>query len=77
MFRGKKYKESAKMVDRTVQYDAKDAFDLLIKTSKAKLTRRSSCTSSWASIPVTRTSRSEAPSFCPRNRKNRTRARLL
>jgi large subunit ribosomal protein L1 len=36
MFRGKKYKESAKMVDRTVQYDAKDAFDLLIKTSKAK-----------------------------------------
>jgi large subunit ribosomal protein L1 len=36
MFRGKKYKESAKLIDRTVQYDAKDAFDFLIKAAKAK-----------------------------------------
>ncbi|NLO49144.1 MAG: 50S ribosomal protein L1 [Clostridiales bacterium] len=36
MFRGKKYKESAKLIDRMVQYDAKDAFDLLIKASTAK-----------------------------------------
>ncbi len=36
MFRGKKYKESAKLIDRAVQYDAKDAFDLLIKAAKAK-----------------------------------------
>ncbi len=35
MFRGKKYKESAQLVDKTVQYDPKDAFDLLIKTAKA------------------------------------------
>lgn len=35
MFRGKKYKESTKLVDRTVQYDAKEAFDLMIKTAKA------------------------------------------
>lgn len=35
MFRGKKYKESAKLIDRSIQYDAKDAFDLLIKTAKA------------------------------------------
>ena len=36
MFRGKKYKESAKLIDRMVQYDPKDAFDLLIKASTAK-----------------------------------------
>ncbi|MBO4422464.1 MAG: 50S ribosomal protein L1, partial [Clostridia bacterium] len=36
MFRGKKYKDSAKLVDRTKQYDEKEAFDLLIQTSKAK-----------------------------------------
>lgn len=36
MFRGKKYKDSAKLVDRTKQYDEKEAFDLLVQTSKAK-----------------------------------------
>ena len=36
MFRGKSYKESAKLVDRTVLYDPEDAFDLVIKASKAK-----------------------------------------
>jgi len=36
MFRGKNYKESAKLVDRTVLYDPADAFDLVIKASKAK-----------------------------------------
>jgi large subunit ribosomal protein L1 len=36
MFRGKNYKESVKLVDRSVQYDSPDAFDLVIKTSKAK-----------------------------------------
>ena len=36
MFRGKNYKESAKLVDRTVLYDPSDAFDLVIKASKAK-----------------------------------------
>jgi len=36
MFRGKNYKESAKLVDRTVQYDPADAFDLVIKAAKAK-----------------------------------------
>ena len=35
MFRGKKYKESATLVDRTILYDPKDAFELLIKTAKA------------------------------------------
>ncbi|MCL2079562.1 MAG: 50S ribosomal protein L1 [Oscillospiraceae bacterium] len=36
MFRGKNYKESAKLVDRTIMYDPADAFDLVIKASKAK-----------------------------------------
>ncbi|MCD7767826.1 MAG: 50S ribosomal protein L1 [Oscillospiraceae bacterium] len=36
MFRGKNYKESAKLIDRTVLYDAKDAFELVCKTAKAK-----------------------------------------
>ena len=36
MFRGKNYKESAKLVDRATLYDAADAFDLVIKASKAK-----------------------------------------
>ncbi|MDR2569732.1 MAG: 50S ribosomal protein L1 [Oscillospiraceae bacterium] len=36
MFRGKNYKESAKLVDRTILYDPVDAFELVIKASKAK-----------------------------------------
>ncbi|MCL2662291.1 MAG: 50S ribosomal protein L1 [Oscillospiraceae bacterium] len=36
MFRGKNYKESAKLVDRSVLYDPADAFDLVIKASRAK-----------------------------------------
>lgn len=36
MFRGKKYKDSIKLVDRSKQYDEADAFDLIVKTSKAK-----------------------------------------
>jgi large subunit ribosomal protein L1 len=36
MFRGKKYVESAKLVDRTRQYDLGEGFDLVLKTAKAK-----------------------------------------
>ena len=36
MFRGKNYLESAKLVDKTNAYDPADAFDLVIKASKAK-----------------------------------------
>ena len=36
MFRGKNYKESAKLVDKANLYDPMEAFDLVIKTSKAK-----------------------------------------
>ena len=36
MQRGKNYIESAKLIDRTKLYDAAEAFDLVIKASKAK-----------------------------------------
>lgn len=36
MFRSKNYKESAKLVDRQTLYDPREAFDLVIQTSKAK-----------------------------------------
>lgn len=36
MKRGKKYLESAKLVDRTVLYDINEGLDLVIKTAKAK-----------------------------------------
>ncbi len=36
MFRGKKYQNSARQIDRTVQYEAKDAFELICKTASAK-----------------------------------------
>ena len=36
MFRGKNYKESAKLIDKQALYDPMEAFGLLIKTSKAK-----------------------------------------
>ena len=36
MFRGKKYQESAKLVERTKFYDPEEALDLVVKASKAK-----------------------------------------
>ena len=36
MFRGKKYKDSAKLIDSAKLYDASEAIDLVIATSKAK-----------------------------------------
>ncbi len=36
MFRGKKYQNSAKQIDRTALYEAKDAFELICKTASAK-----------------------------------------
>ncbi|MDR0489788.1 MAG: 50S ribosomal protein L1 [Oscillospiraceae bacterium] len=36
MFRGKNYKESVKLVDKLNLYDPNDAFDLVIKASRAK-----------------------------------------
>jgi len=36
LFRGKKYKESAKLIDRSVQYDPTEALDLVVKGASAK-----------------------------------------
>ena len=36
MFKGKKYVDSAKLIDRSVQYEIADAMDLVVKTAKAK-----------------------------------------
>lgn len=36
MFRSKNYKDSTKLYDRQTQYDPKEAFELVVKTSKAK-----------------------------------------
>ncbi|MDY4180108.1 MAG: 50S ribosomal protein L1 [Pseudoflavonifractor sp.] len=36
MFRGKKYKQSAQMIDRAVQYDPSEALDLVVKGATAK-----------------------------------------
>ncbi len=36
MFRGKKYQESVKLIDKSKQYEAAEALDLAVKTAKAK-----------------------------------------
>ena len=36
LFRGKNYKEAAKLVDKNKQYDPQEAFETLVKASKAK-----------------------------------------
>jgi large subunit ribosomal protein L1 len=36
LFRGKKYKDSAKQIDRNTQYDAAEGMALICKTAKAK-----------------------------------------
>ena len=36
LFRGKKYKDSAKLVDRSTQYEVPAAMDLVVKTASAK-----------------------------------------
>ena len=36
MFRGKKYQDSAKLVDKSKQYDPQEAMELVTKTAKAK-----------------------------------------
>ena len=36
MFRGKNYKESTKLIDKSTQYEPAEAFELVTKTAKAK-----------------------------------------
>jgi large subunit ribosomal protein L1 len=43
MKRGKRYSEAAKLVDRSVLYDAKDAADIVVKTASAKFDETVEC----------------------------------
>ena len=36
MFRGKKYQDSVKLIDKSKQYEAAEALELAVKTAKAK-----------------------------------------
>ena len=36
MFRGKKYQESAKLIDKGALYDTAEAMELVVKTAPAK-----------------------------------------
>ena len=36
MFRGKKYQDSAKQIDKALQYDPKEGLELICKTASAK-----------------------------------------
>ena len=36
MFKGKKYQDSAKLIDKTKLYDSNEAISLVCQTSKAK-----------------------------------------
>ena len=40
MFRGKKYQESAKQIDRAALYDTNEAMELIVKTAPPSSTRR-------------------------------------
>ena len=40
MKHGKKYVDSAKLIDRAKLYDAEEALDVCIKTARLSLTRR-------------------------------------
>ena len=44
MFRGKKYQESAKLIDKAALYDTAEAMELVVKTAPPSLTRLSSST---------------------------------
>lgn len=63
MKHGKKYNESAKLIDRAKVYDSMEALGLTISTAKANLTKRLSCMSVWVLTPVMLTSRFAALSF--------------
>ena len=65
MFRGKKYQESAKLVDRSVQYDPNEALDLVVKGASAKFDETVEIHIKLGVDSVTLTSRSVAQLFCP------------
>ena len=65
MKHGKHYVDAAKLVDSTKLYEVNEALELPARPLPPSSTRLSSCTSVWALMAVTLTSRSAALSFCP------------
>ena len=58
MFRGKKYQDAAKQIEKNTQYDAAEGFGLICKTASAKFDET-------VELHVKLTSRSAAPSSSP------------
>ena len=65
MNHGKKYTESAKLIDRTKVYDPQELWTSAARPPRPSLTRPSSCTSVWALTAAMLTSRSAALLSCP------------
>ena len=64
MKHGKKYVDSAKLIDRAKLYDAEEALDVCIKTAKAKFDETVEAHINWVLTAVMLTSRSAALSCC-------------
>ena len=65
MKHGKHYVDAAKLVDSTKLYEVNELWSWPARPLLPSSTRPSSCTSVWALMAVTLTSRSAALSFCP------------
>ena len=65
MKHGKKYNESAKLIDKAALYEPAEALELAVKSATAKFDETVEVTSVWALTPVTLTSRSAAQSSFP------------
>ena len=65
MKHGKKYVDSAKLIDTLNAYDPEEAVALAIQTSKAKFDETIEIHARLGVDPVTLTSRFVAPLFCP------------
>lgn len=64
MFRGKKYQESMKLIDKQRLYDSDEALSLATQTAKAKFDETVEVHVKLALTPVMPTSRSEARTSC-------------
>ena len=68
MKRGKRYVDSAKKIDRTVQYESADAIKLVKENATAKFDETIELTSVQVVMDVTLSSRSVVLLYCRRNR---------
>jgi ribosomal protein L1 len=68
MKHGKKYQDSAKLIESSKLYDTAEAIDLCVKSAKAKFDETVEVHVRLAFTPAMPTSRSAARSFCPTER---------